>query len=530
MALAENNYREETRVYGFLSFNDGAVDEVIAPDFAVNKGFYEGQKVHFLLPKGAGWSFHIDDEPLQQVDSPQGLMCPWSPGFFAGEVTAQLIDPSEKAVATYLLDVSPNPNKLGRDIFQQMLDEIWAFDPELVLGTEPTKIQVGQIGNERSRLLAFIRLRRYGPSATEALAQISHAPITALQSNRDHMPIHKVRRADRQTAIGVLRTPELLDYLVGVSDKGVARLGATVDVPDIEPHLDSAANRCITAMGKRLLRTAINLREKLEEDVNADVYSETRSQLAPRWPVRKAFLDGWIKKQKSVLKCTPYIDVTREEITAAGLNAVSAHPLYAKAYRYSWLAQRIGMGGQAKTERLWMNPTWEVYENWCYVHILTLLKSTYSAFAWSSFTKHSSSPLAASQASDDMGTMIRLFLQPNFVPGDSSANREFRSISGKRIPDIVLTIQIGDQNRWFIFDAKYRSHREGLLDGMASAHIYHDALRWNGDQPDAALLLAPSANGVDWLRDNNYQKNEKVGVVVTSNIVGNLQDYIGHFL
>ena len=54
---------------------------------------------------------------------------------------AELVREDGVVVAQYRLDVSPRPDKLGRDIFGQMLDELWAFDPRLVLGSEPARMR-----------------------------------------------------------------------------------------------------------------------------------------------------------------------------------------------------------------------------------------------------------------------------------------------------------------------------------------------------------------------------------------------------
>lgn len=74
---------------------------------------------------------------------------------------------------------------------------------------------------------------------------------------------------------------------------------------------------------------------------------------------------------------------------------------------------------------------------------------------------------------------IELLLQPPFPAGDHNSNAGFRSISRRREPDIVLTRMDPEHPpKWSIFDAKYRTQRTHVLEAMASAHIYRDALRW----------------------------------------------------
>ena len=65
-----------------------------------------------------------------------------------------------------------------------------------------------------------------------------------------------------------------------------------------------------------------------------------------------------------------------------------------------------------------------------------------------------------------------------------------------------------------LLDAKYRQSRYGVLESMASAHIYHDGLRWDGSCPDLALLLVPSGGGAPWLEETALMGQERVGVIV----------------
>lgn len=512
MALEAQGSTASSMLYSFAGYSPtiNSHCQHLLPIHEKNGGFREHQEALFLSPPGSGWVFHVDDEPLEKIESPLGLGWYWRPAFFAGEVTAQLIDQDDKVMDTYLLDVAPSKEKLGRHMYRDMIDEIWAEDPQLVLGSEPSTIKVGESGSEKSRLIAFARIRQYGPSAIKTLSELCQKPIHALHSKRELLPIHKVRRADRRTAMTALSVPDLIRYLAGEEVMGGAR-GELLDVPETEPHLDCAANRCITAIAQGLLRSIVSLSEGMERDVSSESASETRTELASRWPVRKVFLENLNIQLRSILKKAPYSEVTRVEITAAGLNAVSAHPLYSRAYRLAWMAQRVGVSKGVKQERLWISPTWEIYENWCYVRLVKLLKNV-EGFVWTKLERHKSNPTAAIMGADTKGNVIRFFLQPTFASFDMKGSREFYSLSGKRIPDIALTIETPSSRQLHIYDAKYRSSRQSLLDAMSSAHLYRDALRWNGVKTHTAILLAPAANMVDWLLDEEFQRRESVGI------------------
>ena len=55
------------------------------------------------------------------------------------------------------------------------------------------------------------------------------------------------------------------------------------------------------------------------------------------------------------------------ELSAAGLNAVSADPAYSRAYGLGWRILSSGVAGPPNGEELWICPTWEIYERWCFV-------------------------------------------------------------------------------------------------------------------------------------------------------------------
>jgi hypothetical protein len=195
----------------------------------VNPGFAERKRCSFKKP-APQWKLLIDDEPLPD-DTAVHDCWSWLPGFFAGEVTAELIDPSGKS-ALFLLDVAPDASKLGRDIFKRMVDEILNEDPELVLGSEPATIRFGEIGPTQDPWLEFARLRRYAPEFLEALNAIRAKPRMTVRMRRDAVSLHQVRRVDRRTALSVSRTPAV--GIIGFA-RGVSVTSQTSDVPARPP-------------------------------------------------------------------------------------------------------------------------------------------------------------------------------------------------------------------------------------------------------------------------------------------------------
>ena len=67
-----------------------------------------------------------------------------------------------------------------------------------------------------------------------------------------------------------------------------------------------------------------------------------------------------------------------------------------------------------------------------------------------------------------------------------------------------------------MMDAKYRVERKWVLEGMVSAHLYRDCLRWKGRKPNLSILLVPRAGGAPLLETMTYQQANGVGVAVLS--------------
>lgn len=418
--------------------------------------------------------------------------------------------------ASYELDVSPHPDKIGRDVFQTMLDQLRTFNPSLVFGTEPAALPVGHAGITSTPWLQYWRLQEYGKQFLNALSVISRQPLKELKAERMHLPLQKVRRVDRQTVMTALGVPQLFPIL-GLPDSGAKPVSDLphFDVPVARETLDTAANRCIATMAHAVCCRTVQLKRELKEIVNRKSAPETRTPLANRWPRRNDLLNQIEKCLQQLQKISPMADVTRREVSAAGLNAVSADPAYSRAYSLGWQILRLGVDDLPQPERLWISPTWEIYERWCFIQLANALKKKYKDLKWS-FSMHPKTnwdlKAAAFTGRKDGKQNIELLLQPNFPAWKNSHNLGFQSISGARKPDIVLKQNDGAISKWYVFDAKYRTARRNVLEAMASAHIYRDALRYNGRRPDRVLLLVPQAGGARWLEEPDFIRQHGVGV------------------
>lgn len=149
-----------------------------------------------------------------------------------------------------------------------------------------------------------------------------------------------------------------------------------LDVSVTEETLDSAANRLMAWQARAIAWRIKRLMEKLEPKMQNGSESETRTALANRWPRRREFLAKVKTKLDRLRRRSILREVTRPEMTVAGLNAVSADPAYGRAWRLGWFILRHGIKGEPADERLWISPTWEIYERWCFVRVAQWIAAT----------------------------------------------------------------------------------------------------------------------------------------------------------
>jgi hypothetical protein len=320
-----------------------------------------------------------------------------------------------------------------------------------------------------------------------------------------------VRRPDAGTLVSVVRNPSALTAL----RHDLADVNEPFfDVPVTRQTLDGAANRCLLAVTRAIAARATKLNEFFNDLSEKESESETRTSFARRWPRRRRFMQELISELRRLQRRTPLASVTRPEITAAGLNALAADPAYAAAYRHGWRILRHGLGGPPNAEQLWISPTWEIYERWCFVRLAQLIAAECNGVSLACPAKSGAGfSLTALHTS---GRQLELLLQPRFPAWDQSASSEFRSLSGLREPDLVLISRDSGGTQCLILDAKYRTSRKAVLDAMASAHIYNDALRC-GDRPVVgALLLVPRSGGAPWLEQPEFRVEHRIGVLELS--------------
>lgn len=469
----------------------------------VADGFQEGGTYWIAKPLTPA-VLYVDDSVLPEAADPN--FWEWAPGFYAGEVAAELEMSGGGEATLYFMDVSPHKGKLGRDLYAQMIREVADFDLSLILGTEPASTGLDGRSSEDVLWVAYARLKQGFVSYLTALSHLTERPIRRLRSSRQSRPLHQVRMVDIPGLRQLATNAPLLAALAGKLDMPDSSWqDDSVSVPLAEMTLDNPANRAMAAQMEEVMHRLDWVIRGFEEHTETD--SDTRTAIRPRLQRRLRWLRGQRRELIRLRRRAPFSDVTQVMVTAAGLNAVSAEPAYSRAHRLGGVLLRRGvsdLGG----EMHYLSPTWEVYEAWCFAALAKAF-TTLEAVSWSA-VRRSGCQMALMATSQ--GREVWMYFQLS-CPSLEQSSLGYASISQRRIPDIVVEVMQGEGAAFYCLDAKYRVSTQALMEAMGSAHIYRDAIRRQGERPQAAYLLAPSVAGVPKLAESAYRDQHGVGVL-----------------
>lgn len=478
-----------------------------------NRGFQELIEARFVH-SGRGWSLYIDDAEVPSSTWEGSEVWTWTPGFYAGSVVAELVQASGYQPTRYLLDVSPDPAKLGQAHFEEMVRELWSFDPRLVLGDQAARTFISEGGEYDDPVVRYLRITRNANDLMSALRSLSAQPHRSLRSSRTLALLHQVRKSDARTAQVAVRGPACV--LFGSIDEASSDSSAQprFDVGVSEQTLDTAANRSLAASLARLVQNIDSLKARFRTQVDRESDTEQKEELRRRLTRREETLDHIRSSARDALVSSPFSEVSRREITAAGLTAIAAHPLYARAQQLLGRMLRPGFEVGEMTEQSSMSPTWSLYESWCFAKLTAWLEARLGNWKW---TRRPLPRGAYSLHGKRGDCSITLSLQQVFSYCSPPPSSGFWSISAELIPDIVMVVTKADRSDWLVLDAKYRHKRSNVLDGMRSAHLYRDALRRFGDPPALSLLLLPAIpKGCDWIMTDDFRATHGVGAIVLS--------------
>ena len=479
-------------------------------------GFQERRRYRLELEHGTPCVLVIDDVVVDCVLDAGRHRWEWQPQFFAGTVLAELLDLHGTRLASYHLDVTPAPDKLGQDFFEQIINDLLTEDPELLFGTEAAQSAIGAGGDYTNPYLEYGRIKTFLPLLLQFIRQLCVRPLTRLHSHRELVLPHRVRRFDQHSIRSMARKPQILATLRGADAPPATQASLLFNVPISREQFDTPAHRTLLALLQAVIARIRKVRADLKQNSTGETATVFRTPAAPRLDYRVKLLGELEQALQRHCRSAPFTSVKRAEVSAAGLTAIAGHPLYAIAYRHGWRILRPGLDGPQSGELLAISPTWEIYERWCFLRVADSLRTLFPALSWKRLSSRDSADRVQYIGIAD-GITVEIYLQKTFPAMDKKGKTTpHYSISRERRPDIVVTCSTAGRERFIVFDPKYCVARSSVLGAMEAAHIYSDCLRWNGRAPDLTLLLIPSKSEAAWLEEPAFHAEHRVGVLPLS--------------
>lgn len=454
---------------------------------------------------------YVDDALLPKDNSQQHWI--WSPGFYAGEVVAELEIEGRHEPLKFYFRVDPAPEKASCEKYLKYIQQIVDYAPSLVVGTEPARHAVSGRSPQLSLWVSYARLRCYADQYLAGLRAVVDRPVVGHTHYREQVPIHCARRVDSTTIQRLRTNPALLLAIVNRKYEGSAVLeNNSLDIPLTEPTLDIPANRIVADQLHRVIRQVERLINGFSILKNNE--SETQTDIASRMQRRLEYLRSLSKRLLKISRNYPFSEVQKPHSGAESLNAVSGIPHYDRTHRLGGKLLKVGLSDLGGNERHYLPPTWQIYETWCFVALAQHLEQRYPEYNWVRNFKGTSAEMLLEGTFGDK--QIKFFSQLSCPSMERQNRYGYCSISRERIPDIILEITDGCESVFFCLDSKYSVSRQSLLEAMASAHVYRDAIRYKGKPPKLSLLIAPAVLEAERLFERQYIDNHHVGCVVLS--------------
>jgi len=475
----------------------------------VGAGLHED--TDYLLATGAQVNARVfvDDVELHREAT---SFLKWRPSFYAGRVAVDVVAPGEQR-ARYFLDVSPSQAKSGQAEFDEMVADIRAFDQTLLGGASSASMEFGHAGKpgKLASDILLARLREHGPAFLSAVEAIASSPHRSLAAEAKVLPLSRIRRLHHSS----LQDRRLAAMATGYSPSPEAMDTLQVSSLTSAPTFDTPANRALLALLRRFRAALTTTHEKVKE---LKLGSPPEEQ-ALRVERRLEDLDRLGLRTHKLLVGPLFSEVTNGEMSSAGLTQIAAQPTYSRAYRLGCRSLSSDVNGADSSDQLHVAPSWGIYETWCYLRVLrTVLEATGIKGEPCQPSAVAAERATAFELGD--GATLEVLFQATFPALKASSKRSGWSLSRERRPDIVLVHSFDDNIRFLVLDAKWRSGRENVLDAMASAHIYHDALRVGTARPSPCLLLLPGEDTVPELEADAFIEVQGVGAVSSFSTVG----------
>lgn len=400
--------------------------------------------------------------------------------------------------------VLPREAKLDAREWLELLEELDAWLPGVTEGDSGARHGRVTGGSEHFEAGALALLELVGPLLGATRAMLA-APRLRHRGVWLDLPMNTIRRVEPATVRWLARTPAATAALQGT----VGALGEQPPhVPQfaLEPDLDHPANQFVAWLLRKVVLRLTELEAKLAP--RGRRFGATEAEVDPRrideaaWRAarREAAREG-SAVLRQLIRRSFLGRLQHARPTEAALLTMQDDPLYARVHRLCrpFLSPRFRPATGAEADEVPIRPSFELYEVWTFLALGRWLRGHFATASWVERGRDLILKGTGSGA-ELIGTLpdgvLTLAFNPVFPSYYARTPAAVRySLSAERRPDLVLAwTPTSGEGRWICLDAKYRVGASKIADSLQSAHVYRDALHWEGlgGRCRAAWLLVPA--------------------------------------
>jgi hypothetical protein len=417
---------------------------------------------------------------------------------WAGRTTVELLDGAVRRAI--ILEIGPHERKLGPDQFDAMLAELSNRSSGIIWGLSPGT-RSGLAASTAPAVVHPVIFASQLPVFERLLARFMADPPTTTRRTREARPLDLSRRADLKTLRWLGRRPAVLRAVRG--DGSVVAFAdprTPVDQPRSISSYDHPVTCYVAYLLKRLLvrfrETALTLRTAPGRPFRDPAIEAHAEMLASEVDAAAVWIEAMLARPL-------FRQVRPEPIGETALQSLEDEPLYGALHRVARRMLDPGLayspGGDLQSA---LKHTYDLFELFVLYRLIDELPKQLGT-GW---ILKAGKPLryvgreerpadrAAWWFQGPGGLALELRYQQWFsrarMPPDE---RMFTSLSGVNIPDYILVLRRDTKPiSWVILDAKYRSGRQAVDQGLGDVHRYRDALRVRGMRADGAFVVVPN--------------------------------------
>ena len=464
--------------------------------------------------------FGIEDKKVSRSDNMLTTGWTYFPKTFAGLSRFRVT--CGDLCASIDVDIAPSENKLGKEAFLDLIDELEARIPGLPWGVSPGHFR--SAFSKRSAMIARPRvIEAFLEDLKKALRGLRFDPLLYSRQEREIRRMSYTRRPDIQTVQHLAQSPQAaVTWHSMVRAKEVDLLPIKINQAVSRITHDHPVTRYLVWLLRRLLKDLEILGQYLDK-AKMDRAGGIGDQGRAYCNMLSEKLAPVFKLLRESLNRPPLLGLKPSPLNESAAQALFDHPPSLRLHR---IARRMMARGLIPNRDggtlVGLRETWELYE---YLVLFRMAEGLAQHLGTDWNWKSVSNPdLRLLREAPSMGTIrienggqrieLRTQVKCPRAPGNSSEG--FSSLSQKREPDYVLAVfdEESELVSWVILDAKFRTKKQYVLSSLGNIHVYRDSLRWHSKPPAAAFAIIPKiVEGTALYASQDYHDEHQFGVL-----------------